>query len=226
WKTLADMTGGGFTGWRATFRGSAKTKKEYQVSLNAFANWLVRQGRLEANPLKGVCRVETRGKQVRAARPFTVEEFQRLVDVAGPRAVVYQTLLYTAQRMIEVYRLRWCDMRLEGDFPMAHFRQSTTKDKAERWVPLPLRLAARLRALRLAHFPMDRRVFWHLFPTRETFLADLKAAGISRKGNGNEVIHFHSFRKCLGAWGVDCGLAQKAAQEVLGHSDANLTANI
>jgi integrase len=226
WKAIGDMTIGAFTAWRAKFVGSAKTKKEYQVSLNAFCNWLVGQRRIEANPFKGLSRVETRGKQVRVPRPFSTDEFQRLVNVAGPRAVIYQTLAYTAQRMIEVYRLRWCDLRLDGLKPKAFFRESTTKDKAARWVPLPLPLAAKLRALWRPGYARDRRVFWELFPVRETFLADLEAAGIAKKGLDGEMIGFHSFRKCLGEWGVECGLAQKAAQEVLGHSDANLTANI
>jgi hypothetical protein len=109
---------------------------------------------------------------------------------------------------------------------VAHFRKNTTKDKKDRWAPLPLQLAAKLRALWLPDYARDRRVFWHLFPARETFLADLKAAGIVQKGTDGEVVGFHSFRKCLGAWGVDCGIAQKATQEVLGLSEANLTANI
>jgi integrase len=226
WRALADMTGPAFTAWRADFKGSAKTKKEYQLSLNAFANWLVRQARLERNPLLGVSRVETRGKQVRVARPFTVDELQRLFDVSGPRTVVYQSLFYMGQRMIEVYLLRWCDLELDGKKPRALFRKSTTKDKADRWVPLPLLLAAKLRALWLPAFPRDRRVFWHLFPSPETFHADLKKAGIPRKGSGGEVVHFHSFRKTHASLGVDFGVAQKATQEVLGHSDANLTANI
>ena len=226
WKALADMSGSAFTAWRSVFKGSAKTKKEYHVSLNAFANWLVRQGRLERNPFAGVSRVETRGKQIRVARPFTVDELQRLFDVSGPRTVVYQSLFYMGQRMIEVYLLRWCDVELDGKQPRALFRKSTTKDKADRWVPLPLLLAAKLRTLRLPSFPMDRRIFWHLFPAPETFHADLKRAGIPRKGSGGEVVHFHSFRKTHASLGAESGVAQKATQEVLGHSDANLTANI
>jgi integrase len=208
WTILADMTGGGFTTWRAKFKGSAKTKKEYQVSLNAFANWLERQVRIESNPFKGVSRVETRGRQFRVARPFTVEEFQRLLHAAGQRAVAYQTLAYTAQRMIEVYKLRWCDLRLDGSQPKALFRVSTTKDLANRWIPLPL--AVEIRSLWLPAYGTDRRVFWHLFPARETFLADLKASRIAQKGSEGEIVGFHSFRKCLGEWAVECGVAQKA----------------
>jgi len=226
WKTLTDLSGAGFTGWRANFKGSAKTKKEYQVSVNAFANWLVRQERIERNPFKGVSRVEIRGKKVREPRPFTTDEFRRLINVAGPRTVVYQLLAYSAQRMIEVYKLRWCDIFLEGEKPTAHFRISTTKDKADRWVPLPLPLAAKLRALWRSGFSREQRVFWQLFPVRETFLKDLNAAGIIQNAGDGEIVGFHSFRKCLGTWGVDCGVAQKATQDTLGHADSNLTANL
>ena len=93
-------------------------------------------------------------------------------------------------------------------------------------MPLPLLLAAKFRALWLPTFPRDRRVFWHLFPSPETFHADLKRAGIPRKSGEGEVVHFHSFRKAHASLGAESGVAQKATQEVLGHSDANLTANI
>jgi hypothetical protein len=44
----------------------------------AFLNWLVRLGKLPANPLARVSKVEVRGKQVREARAFTVDELRRL----------------------------------------------------------------------------------------------------------------------------------------------------
>jgi Phage integrase family len=40
------------------------------------------------------------------------------------------------------------------------------------------------------------------------------------------VVHFHSFRKTFQTIGVNCGINQRAAQEILGHSDANLTARV
>jgi hypothetical protein len=40
------------------------------------------------------------------------------------------------------------------------------------------------------------------------------------------VVHFHSFRKTHASFAARYGVAQKATQDVLGHSDANLTANI
>ena len=40
------------------------------------------------------------------------------------------------------------------------------------------------------------------------------------------VVHFHSFRKTWQTLGVRYGINQRAAQELLGHSDANLTAKV
>ena len=46
WKTIPDVNGAAFVDWRANLTVSAKTKKEYLVSLNAFFNWLIRQEKL------------------------------------------------------------------------------------------------------------------------------------------------------------------------------------
>lgn len=51
WHRLADIRPDSFVLWRSTLKGSAKTRKEYQTSVNAFLNWLVRVDRLVANPL-------------------------------------------------------------------------------------------------------------------------------------------------------------------------------
>lgn len=37
------------------------------------------------------------------------------------------------------------------------------------------------------------------------------------------MLHFHSFRKTLQSLGVRFGINQRSAQEIFGHSDANLT---
>ncbi|MDD3179816.1 MAG: hypothetical protein PHQ04_05620 [Opitutaceae bacterium] len=43
WETLSEVNGADFVEWRSNLSISAKTKKEYLVSLNAFFNWLIRQ---------------------------------------------------------------------------------------------------------------------------------------------------------------------------------------
>ena len=150
----------------------------------------------------------------------------RLYKVSGPRSIVCQTLLYTGQRKDEVYRLRVSKLDLNPTHAAAFFRESTTKDKANRWVTLPLPLAAKLREIIRPDYPPDRRVFWHLFPNDDTFHKDLENAKIPRVGKDGDVVHFHSFRKSHATLSAKYGVAQKATQETLGHSDANLTANI
>ncbi len=117
-------------------------------------------------------------------------------------------------------------MDLNPTHPAAFFRESTTKDNANRWVTLPLPLAAKLREIIRPEYPPDRRVFWHIFPNDDTFHKDLENAKIPRVGKDGDVVHFHSFRKTHATLAAKYGVAQKATQETLGHSDANLTANI
>ena len=69
-----------------------------------------------------------------------------------------------------------------------------------------------------------QRVFWWSWPTYDILIGDLKKAGIDRKDGLGRVVHFHSFRKTMQSLGVRYGVNQRAAQEILGHSDANLTA--
>src|SRR5690606_15670301 len=39
-------------------------------------------------------------------------------------------------------------------------------------------------------------------------------------------VYFHAFRKTFQTWGVAYGVGQRFAQELLGHSDPALTANV
>jgi integrase len=226
WKFLPDISAPDFISWRSDLKCSAKTRKEYLVSLNAFLHWLIRQGKLVESRTKCIPQVETRGKQIRQPRAFTEIELSRLFAISGSRELVYRTLLYTGQRKAEVEALRWCDLQLEGSNPSAFFRAATMKDKESRAIPLPLPLVEKLREIQPASGERDKKVFSGLFPHYETFRADLKRAGIPHRDSVGHVVHFHSFRKTHASFAAVYGVAQKATQEVLGHSDANLTANI
>ena len=226
WRRLVDVTPDSFTEWRSTLTCSAKTKKEYQISLNAFLNWLLKMERLQKNPLAKVDPVPTKGKEVRPYRAFTLEELAKLFAIADKHRLAYQALLYTGQRKSEVRALVWGDLHLDGDKPYALFREGTMKDKDKRAVPLRRELADALRAVRPVDVEATRRVFWFCWPTYDILKGHLKRAGIERKDGLGRVLHFHSFRKTHQTLGVGAGVSQRAAQEILGHSDANLTARV
>lgn len=224
WRVLSDIRADTFVRWRASLPCSAKTVKEYQVSAFAFLNWLVRMDRLPANPISKVDRIDTRGKQVREPRAFTEDELRRLLANAGRRLPAYLMLLYTGQRKEEVRALVWGDLHLEDAQAYVLIRESTTKDKDKRAVPLHSELAALLREMRPADATPTSSVFFGRFPTYDSLRADLKRARIEHKDALGRVVHFHAFRKTWQTLGVRYGINQRAAQEVLGHSDPALTA--
>jgi integrase len=229
WKVLSDIRPDGFVKWRANLKCAAKTKKEYHISANAFLNWLVQTDRLMVNPLAKVPHVETRGQQVRPSRAFTEDELRRLFAVAGRRRLAYQMLLYTGQRKSEVRSLMWDDVHLDEAQPYALFRESTTKDKDKRAVPLRPEVVAQLKAMRPKPdetFKLTKPIFWFRWPTYDLLRGDFKRAGIQRIDAVGRSVHFHSFRKTWQTLGVRYGINQRVAQEVLGHSDANLTAKV
>lgn len=147
WRNLGDVRADEFLSWRSKLERSAKTKKEFQISINAFFNWLVSSDRLAKNPLAKIKSVETRGKQVRVARSFSEEELRRLFAVASNRKLAYQTLLYTGQRKSEVRSLVWSDLQFDTEQPHALFRASTMKDKDKRSVPLRTEIVDALKAI-------------------------------------------------------------------------------
>lgn len=57
-------------------------------------------------------------------------------------------------------------------------------------------------------------------------MRDLKRAGIQHKDTTGRVVHFHSFRKTFQTLGARHGIGQRSAQELLGHSDPRLTADV
>ncbi len=231
WKRLADVRPDSFVAWRSRLTFSAKTKKEYQTSVNAFFNWLVRMGKMTANPLAKVDRVDIRGKAVRKSRAFTQAEFSALI-VGAPRSrrIVYQFLAYTGARKNEAAVLCWSDVTLLGK-PSVLLRAENTKSKEKRPVPLKAELADALtewlsvyRDSRLSAGSLQ--FVFPRFPSDDALHADLRRAGIERKDATGRVLHFHAFRKTFQTWGAVAGIGQRSAQEMLGHSDPALTAGV
>lgn len=227
WRVLGDVTPLSWAKWVSTLTCSAKTRKEYQTSVMAFLNWLVRTKQIAVNPLAGVDKVETRGKMVRPVRAFTDDELRRLLAVAGRRRSLYLLLLYTGLRRNEARSLVWDDVKLDAVRPYLLARDTTTKSGVKRAVPLHPALVVVLTALRpLPPVDASMRPLWPIFPKHRTLMADLVRAKIEHVDKLGRVVHFHAFRKTFQTLGVRSGVNQRAAQEMLGHSDPSLTANV
>jgi integrase len=227
WSRLGDITASSFVAWRSRFEGSAKTKKEYQTSIKAFLNWLVRFGRIAVNPLANVDRVETRGKAARLSRSYTPTEFSKLLSVASDsRRIVYQFLVSTGLRKNELKTLRWQAVDLENGVA-----KIVGKGGRARVVPLRPELVSEIKVYaeryeQAGGAPVNDALVFEPFPSDDALHADLRRAGIARKDASGRVVHWHAFRKTFMTWGASSGVGQRSLQAVLGHSTPVLSANV
>ena len=226
WRGVNEMRPDTFQSWQTKLSCSQKTKKEYQVSACAFLNWLVGTERLASNPLAKLDKPDVMGKQVRESRSYTQKEFAQLLGVAGHYGLGYQFLLYTACRWSEAYSVVWDDLHLDDISPYVLLREGTTKSDKRRRVDLRTELVELLRSARPEDVSVTERALKGRLADYDLCRKHLKRAGIDHKDGLGRVVHLHALRKTWQTWGADHGVNQRAAQDVLGHSDANLTAKV
>lgn len=222
WQYPKDVTADGFVAWRAKQTKAAKTKNEYLDASCGLLNWMKGNGRLLANPLACVGKVQVQGNEVRQRRAFTNDEMQRLLSVAGPRKVVYLTAVNTGLRRAELAALEKGDVHLYGDNPFIKVRASTTKNHKGAVIWLNEELATALRELVRPGECGNERVFASI-PSMEEFRIDLQAAGIPFEDGQGRRADFHSLRHTLSTNLARAGVAPRVAMELMRHSDMRLT---
>jgi integrase len=221
WKLPKDVTSDSFLTWRAKQNKAAKTLNGYLDFSNVLLNWMQRQGRLIANPLAGVGRVQTQGKEKRVRRAVTDEEMRRLIGVASlEHRLPYLLAVHTGLRRDELKRLEWGDIHLDAPVPFISARASTTKNKKVATLGLPPEVVEELRKLPQAS--ASARVLKRV-PSMEVYRKDLTAAGIDYKDAQGRQFDFHALRHQCGTMLGRLGVAPRVAMEVMRHSDIRLT---
>ncbi len=225
WNTAKAVTADSFQTWR---RGKSelapKTVNDYLEAARSFFNWLIKNGRVELNPLISVEKVKTEGRQTRERRSFTVDEVKRLLTVADVRKAVYLMAAHTGLRRSELAALKWADLRLDEVKPFALVRASTTKNSKIAPMSLHTELVTALRELK-GDRQADEFVFKQ-FPRIERFQRDLKQAGIPYQDTLGRFADFHALRKTLGTNLAKAGVPRRTAMAVMRHSDGKLTDKI
>ena len=227
WKTAADITAASFTTWRSRYKGklAARTLGQYFEMARAFMNWCVTNGRMNENPIAQVTAIDDTVKK-RKRRAFTLEELDRLIKVAGPRAILYRTTLYCQLRRADVASLRWCDVHLDVLPPYLVTRAETSKGKRTTRHPIRLDLANDLQTYRPEHATDSDKVF-PAVPTMTTFKADLKQAGIEYTDADGRQADFHSLgRQTPNTMMANVGVAPRIAMELMRHTDIKLTTGV
>ncbi len=227
WRLAMDITADRFTHWRTEQSDFApKTLNDHLNAISSLLNWMVEKGRLIANPLKKVQKVDLRGRQAKR-RAFTDEEFKKLLSVSNQnRSLIYLTAAYTGMRKGELIGLVWGDCYMEEERPYLAARAVTTKNAKDATIPLHPRLAAELLTVR----PQDAKANDPVFPAMKdishAIRRDIERAGIERIDAMGRKLDFHALRYTFATRLAREGTAQRTAQELMRHSDPKLTAQI
>lgn len=215
---------------------SIRTLNRYQRAAQSLSRWLVREGRLDADPLVAMSGRNPAPDRRHVRRALSPEEVGKLLAAAasgsehrgltGPdRAVLYRIALGTGFRASEIASLTPASFDLEGDPPTVTVRAGYSKNRREAVQPIRRDLADLLRGW-VAEKPADRPVFdvpSLCHRTARMMRFDLDAAGIEYRDEQGRVCDFHSLRVTFISGLVSAGASVKEAQLLARHSDPALT---
>jgi integrase len=222
----AQVTADSFTSWRNQRQEGPRTLNHYLQGMVSFLNWLERVGRIKANPLKYVGKVEERGQRRRVRRAFTDEELCKLVQNSGPRGVIYFMAARTGLRQEELRQLTWADVNLETDAPFVVVREWSAKNKKEERVCLVSEISDALRDYRPSDFAPEGLVFPNGIPRASRLKEDEKRNGIEYRDESGRYADFHALRYTWATFLQRNGVPQRVAMKLMRHSDMKLTAKV
>lgn len=147
---LKDVNKRNFEPWWNGLTCGPKTRNEYMTAWNVFLDWLVYEGKLNENPIRGkIRRARVTEKDKTPRRALTLSEMKRLLSVAGRHELLYLLAFVTGARLGELEQLLWSDVH-EGDpDPNIQLRPETTKNDKGRTQYLTLEAADTLRRARV-----------------------------------------------------------------------------
>lgn len=205
--------------------------------LSALLSWAVREGRIAANPSRGI---ELPPRQT-ALEYLDAEEARSLLAQAEAQArsaddpetwtrwIAISLALYTGLRRGEIFGLRWSDLELDaGRLSVSRSYATLPKSGQPRQLRLPALLTPVLRAWRARCpqtstrlvCPVQRRSGWGMAGSQgdQGLGALLAAAGCRPLGRG-----WHALRHTFASHFVMQGGNILSLQRILGHADIKMT---
>ena len=217
---LKDVRKQTFEPWWNTLQCGSKTRNEYMTAWNVFLDWLVYDGKLDENPIKGkVRRARVSKIDQRKRRALTIHEMSSLLNVAGKHELLYLTAYGTGARFNELKQLCWDDVCDSQSEPFIVLRPHTTKNRKGRTQYISMELASMFNEAR--DRAKTNRVFAAM-PSHHTVEKHLKLAGIEKQTDeGIACFHSlrHAFTTTIAIMTKDARLAQRMAD----HADITTT---
>ena len=208
---------------------SQQTKAYYLKACKQFCNWMVADGRFSQNPIQMV-KIDPGKGQKRAA--LETDELRRLLaftETAGvsysltghQRAIVYQVAAETGLRASEIDALHIRDFEMEKGF--VELPGDFTKNKQDALIPIKQSTIEKLKGFFQGR-KRDEKAFKmpYLSNCARMIRKDLKDAKITIDKDCGTV-GFHSLRHSFGSMLAASGVHPKTAQQLMRHSDINLT---
>jgi integrase len=224
WKLAGQITADSFLDWRnAQTTAAARTKNHYLQGMISFLNWMERSGRIKANPLKFVGKVDERGQKKRLRRAFTDDELLKMIRGSGPRGIVYFTAARTGLRQEELRQLQWGDIRLEAEIPQIIVRAETAKNKTQEPVLLVPEVVEALKSYRPAHWSQSGLVFPNGIPRASRLKVDAERVGVAYKDKGGRYADFHALRYTWATFMRKHGIADNFARKQMRHQTIRQT---
>ena len=222
WEKLRSVTAGSFCEWRAGSKCGPKSLNDTLANMQGFLNWLQRQRMAGESPLAGVDRVDMRLVE-RYRRALSESEQVKLLATAPHfRAVVYLLILETGARRSEIDQLHVRDFVLDSPAPFVRLPASITKNRREANMRLRPHVVAAVRSVLPELALPSEWVFHNRVPRIETFVRDLKRAGIPFQTEHGRV-DLHSLRVTFCMNLLNSGVHPRVVQELMRHSDIKLT---
>jgi len=223
WKFAAQISADSFVAWRKRHKAAARTQNHYLQGMISFLNWMERGGRIKANPLKFVQKVDERGQKKRVRRAFTDEELRKLIEGSGPRGIIYFTAARTGLRQEELRQLQWGDVRLEVQIPQIIVRAETAKNKKQE----PVYLVPEIVEVLKVHRPMYRSpsdlVFPNGIPRASRLKVDAERVGVAYKDEQGRYGDFHALRYTWATFMRKNGIADNFARKQMRHQTIRQT---
>ena len=173
WGTVADISSHAldrFLQELVSQGKSARTHNHYLSTTRGFCKWLSDHEYIEKNPARVIRPLDESKDKRRPTRALSVGEIDALLNVSGPRRLLYLLRLRTGLRGSECRRLIWSDLDLKAK--TLHLRSAVTKNGSGGMLPLADDLCEEL----VAVMATPRAPVFKSTPSRLTWKRDLERA--------------------------------------------------
>ena len=235
---LGDLDAAKVSSWLSDRRAetmSAATSNYYLQAITGFARWLVKHGRMPANPLGPLSPMNTKTDRRHDRGTLSTDEFDALIRATMPakpfrgltgqdRTILYLVASYTGLRASELASLTPAGFRLDTPNPTVHVLATITKNRTAATLPVQADLAERLRA-----YLVGRRADLPVWPgtwverSAKMLRNDLERAGVAYQDDEGLYRDFHSLRHRFGSELAKANVPPKVAQTLMRHSTITLT---